>query len=190
MIEHVREEQLALYAWGDLPPQESSAVTTHLADCDQCQKVLAELHQARNFVTTSLQNPGEGEVSEVRRRLTTKLQPQRSVERHLAWWGAGVAAALALLILPRNFEKRSVVVQQAAPTIATFVLPEMLYPGPAIKLPITPVSAPHQRHLRSQEAGIRTVTLIAQADQEPIIKMTTADPNVVILWQSNNRTEH
>lgn len=189
MTEHIHEEQLALYAWGDLPSQESSTLAAHLADCGQCQKVLAEFHQARNFVAASLQNPGENELSEVRRHLTAKLQPQRSIERHWAWLGAGVAAALALFILPRHLEKRPVV-QQAIPTVATSVLPEMLHPGPAIKLPITPVSSTHQRSLRSQEAGIRTVTLIAQADREPIIKMTTADPNVVILWQLDNRIEH
>jgi len=187
MTEHIREEQLALYAWGDLSLQESSAVTAHLQDCARCQKVLAEFHEARSFVTASVQNPEQNELSEVRRRLTAKLQPRRRAERHWAWWGAGIAAALALFVLPRSFEKRPVVVQKVRPAITMSALPEMLHPGPAIKLPLTPVSTLHRR-LRPQETGIRTATLISQAGQEPIIKMTTADPNVVILWQLNEIT--
>jgi hypothetical protein len=101
-----------------------------------------------------------------------------------AWWGTGVAAALAILIMPRYFEHRPVATERAKPLVLT----ESIKPGPPLQIPLTPIASSRPRHLRSQEAGIRTVTLISQADREPIIKMTTADPNVVILWQLNERT--
>jgi hypothetical protein len=189
-VEHVREEQLALYAWGDLPPQENSAVASHVGSCGQCQKVLAEFHEARSFVISALQNPGANELSEMRTRLTASLQLSQSSERRWAWWGAGVAAALALFILPHSFEKRPVVMKRAKPVVAPSLLRESINSGPTLRIPLTPIAASRPRHLRPQKAGIRTITLITQADQEPMIKMTTADPNVVILWQSDDKAEY
>jgi anti-sigma factor RsiW len=188
-VEHVREEQLALYARGDLPSWESKAVTTHLQGCSQCQKALTEFYEIQNFVTRSLQDPGTSELSKVRIALAASLRPQQDGGRHWAWWGAGVAAALALFVLPRSFEHQPIVMERAKPITAASALPQSIIPGPAIQIPLAPVAASRPRHVRSQKAGIRAVTLITQADQEPVIKMTTADPNVVILWQLNQRTE-
>ena len=184
MMEHVREEQLALYAWGDLPPQESRAVTAHLQDCGQCQKVLAEFHETRSFVTVSLQNPDASELSEVHTRLAAKLQPRQASERHWAWWATGVAAVLALLTLPHRFEHQPIPIQRTES-----LLTENINPGPTIKIPLTPIAASRPRRLRFQKAGIRAVALITQVDREPLIKMTTADPNVIILWQSSGKAE-
>ncbi len=183
-MEHIREEQLALYAGGDLLPEENSAIAAHVQGCGQCQTVLAEFHEARSFVTSSLQDPEASQLSEVRTRLLEKLQPPRSSRRHWDWWAAGVAAALALFILPRGFQQRPVVVRRVEPLTASLAVPEK-----AKSESPKSVAIAHTRRLRPREAGIRAVTWIAQAGREPIIKMTTADPDVVILWQMNKRTE-
>jgi anti-sigma factor RsiW len=187
-VEHVREEQLALYARGDLPSRESKAVAAHLQDCGQCQDILAEFHEVQSFVIRSLQDPDASDLSEVRRNLTANLQPLQA-RRHWAWWSAGIAAALALFVLPHGFEHRPVAIERAKPVTAQSTLAENITPGPVIRIPLAPVATSRPRHLRSQKAGIRDVTLITQADREPIIKMTTADPDVVILWQLNKSTE-
>jgi hypothetical protein len=184
-VKHIREEQLALYAWGDLAPQSYRAVADHLQTCDQCQRLLSEFQKTRSFIATSLQNPEANELSEVRTWLTAKLHSQQSSARPWAWWATGVAAALVLLILPHTLEHRPSVTQETEPPI----LVANLNPGPTLQIPLTPIAASRPKHLRSQKAGIRDVTLISQADREPVIKMTTADPNVVILWQLNERTE-
>ncbi len=181
-MKHICEEQLALYAWGDSVPQDHHAIAVHLQSCADCRKRLSEFHEARSFTMSALLNPEAGELSKVRTRLAAKLQPQQVRVKPWAWWGAGVAA-LALLILPRS-------VQKTEPITAPSVLTESIPPGPTIQIPLTPVAASRSRRLRSQKAGIRAVTLISQADREPVIKMTTADPDVVILWQSSEETEH
>ena len=184
-MKHIREEQLALYAWGDRPLLESNAVTAHLQACGPCRKALSEFQEARSFVTGSLQNPGANELSEVRINLAAKLQPQQFRISPWAWWATGIAAALGLLILPRVAEHRPVAPQKIEPLMLT----ENINPGPPLQIPLTPVAASRPKHLRFPKAGIRSVTLISQADREPVVKMTTADPNVVILWQLNESTE-
>lgn len=184
-MKHLSDEQLALYAWGDSEPQEQRAMADHLQDCGQCWKLLSELEEARRFITTSLQNPEQCELAEVRTRLTARLQPQQSSASSWAWWSAGAAAALALLLLPHMTERRPSMTQTVEPPI----LVEPLSPGPTLQIPLAPVAMSRPKHLRSPKAGIRSVTLISQTDREPIIKMTTADPNVFILWQTNERRE-
>lgn len=184
-MKHICEEQLALYAWEDLSSQESSAVTAHLQNCGQCRKALSEFQEARSFVTGSLQNPEANELAEVRTCLTAELQPQQIKARPWAWWSSGVAAALAIVTLPHIFEHRPVVTQKIEPLVLT----ENINPGPTLRIPLTPVAVSRPKQLRPQKAGIREVTLISQANRESIVKMTTADPNVVILWQLNENTE-
>ena len=183
-MRHICEEQLALYAWGDLPSQESSVITSHLQDCDSCRKALAKFQEMRGFIAASVHNPEADELSEVHTRLIAELQVQQSNARPWAWWGAGVAASLTLLLLPHFFEHRP----SATPITESLILTENMDPGPTLQIPLTPITASHPKHLRSQKAGIRSVTLISQTDWEPIVKMITADPNVVILWQLNERT--
>ena len=188
-MEHIREEQLALYAGGDLSSQENNAVATHLRGCAECQQVLAEFQETRGFVVSALQNPEIGELAEVRRRLAAELSRHQSKERRWAWWMAGAtAAALALLILPHRFEKQPVVTLRPEPVITASAVPEKIHSEPLGNVPHLHVAASRTVHARPRKAGIRTVALIAQADQEPVIKMTTADPNVVILWQTDKRT--
>ena len=188
-MKHVPEKRLALYAWGDLAPQDQCAIAAHIQSCRQCRAALSEFQETQNLVTTSLQNPEANELSEIRARLTAKLQSRQSSGSPWSWWGAAVAAALALLVLPNIVEHRPSVIQNAKPVEVSPVLAANLNPGPSLRIPLTPIASLHPRRTRSQKAGIRAVTLILQADWEPVIKMTTADPDVVILWQANKRVE-
>lgn len=184
-MKHPSEEQLSLYAWGDLHPQDHHAITGHLRDCGQCRKLLSEFEEAQRLITASLQNPTESELSEVRTRLTARLRPQGSRVRPGVWWSAGVAAALTLLALPHVVNHQPSVAQN----VEQPVLAERIPPGPMLQIPLTPVATSRPKRSLLPKAGIRSVTLISQADREPIIKMTTADPNVIILWQLNKGGE-
>lgn len=48
--------------------------------------------------------------------------------------------------------------------------------------------APTRRVSQPEPAGIRSINLLAQQDGPRILRMKTADPNVVILWQLDERT--
>jgi hypothetical protein len=187
MMEHIREERLALYAGGDLPVNERGVVTAHLNECCECLTRLREFQEAQNFVLAALKDPERDELAEVREHLAAKLRLGRSTEKRRVWWFAGAAAAAALLTVALTLDHRPAVKQE---TIA------FSQPQPAKKATATPelqaiqrpIVAPRRKPSRNREVGIRSVALIARENQPSILKMTTADPNVVILWQSNERT--
>jgi hypothetical protein len=189
MTEHIREEQLALYAGGDLPHRESSAVAAHVQDCPECHQALAEFYDTQNFLTGALQNPTAGELSEVRKRLLKELPPRWTSQRRWTPWMIGAAAAiLAMLFLSHGLEHKAAIGRKEQPIVVLPHVTEKLVSRPAAGTPHLLRAASRKKRLRPREAGIRTVSLIARADQAPTIKMTTVDPNVVILWQTNERT--
>src|ERR1700746_2021011 len=77
MMEHVREERLALYASGDLAPREDSGLGAHLRSFWQCQRVLADFRNTRSFIESSLRDPEPEDLTQLRDRIATRLQ-QRS----------------------------------------------------------------------------------------------------------------
>ncbi|MBV8550073.1 MAG: zf-HC2 domain-containing protein [Acidobacteriaceae bacterium] len=184
-MKHVREEQLALYAGGDLASEEANTVATHLAGCPACRGALAEFRDAQAFFCSSAREPEAGELYDVRQRLVAKLERRTQGERRWVWQLAGAAVMAAVIVLAVAFEHRPAVSSKAEPMVARAVAPELPVAPPPVQQPVgmRRVTA-HTRRSGHREAGIRSVSLIARADQPPVIRMTTADPNVVILWQS------
>lgn len=171
MMEHIREEQLALYAIGDLAPNETSAIAAHVQDCEACQAAVAGFREIQSFVTSALMDPAPDELIEVREGIRMKLRERR---RWIGWAAAAAAAVVAVILI--GVESKPPAVPEPALPVAQLKLPEV----PHFEIPQL-----HTAVLRHREAGIRSVDLIARADQPPVFKIATADPNVVILWQSN-----
>jgi hypothetical protein len=178
--EHIREERLALCASGDL-----SDIEQHLSGCAVCQQVLAEFEQTRELLANSRCEPAEEDLQEVRTRVMSRLEKQARTEHRLRW-SAGVAAAAAIFALCLFH------LNPSQPT--TVSLPS------APRRPMPPAteqiarSAPDAKrktiHVHCVETpGLRSVALIARADGTSLIKMTTTDPNVVILLPSEERTK-
>lgn len=176
MMEHIREEQLALYATGDLAPNDATAVASHAQDCEACQATLARFRETQALVTSALLDPAADELFEVRAGIRMRLQKRRN----WAGWTAAAAAAVVALIL-FGFENRPITVPEPALPVAQLAPPEV----PHLEIPQLRTAVLQKPRVRHREAGIRSVDLIARADQPMLIKMRTADPNVVILWQSN-----
>lgn len=175
MMEHIREEQLALYSTGDLAPGSEVAVTAHVQDCEMCRSAVSGFRETQSFLASALIDPAAGELVEVRERVNVRLRERRAWHRRWAW-PVGAAAALALILA--GIERRPAVLPKPVVPVAQLASPEM----PRLQIPRLVLHTPRVRH---RDAGLRSVDLVARADQPALIKMTTADPNVVILWQSN-----
>ncbi|HEY7306965.1 MAG TPA: hypothetical protein VH601_22755 [Bryobacteraceae bacterium] len=180
MKEHIREEQIALYAAGDLAAHEAIAVSAHIQDCELCRAALAGFQETQSFVFSSLIDPSADELSEVREGIRMKLRQHRG----WIWWAAAAAAAVALIFTA--VENKPTTVPKPAPPVARLVPPEF----PHLEAPRVRTAISHRAPPRHRDAGIRSVDLIARADQPVMIKMTTPDPNVVILWQSNEKVNN
>lgn len=174
-MEHIREEQLALFATGDLALNETSATAAHVQACETCQALVAGFRDVQDFVSSALLDPPADELVEVRDRMRMKLRARRS------WTGWAVTAAAAVALVLIGTENKPITEPQPVPPVA------QLKPLEVPHLPIPQLSTVvlHRPRVRHQNAGIRSIDLIARADQPMLIKMTTADPNVMILWQSN-----
>ena len=179
MKEHIAEEQLALYAAGDLAAEEQRAVAAHVEDCADCRNTATEFRQTRTFLSESLSDPDAADLFVVRESVLRGLAHQRNGGRRWAWMLAGAAAILALAVVSLRFEGQPAI----APLKPPAVLPGKILP---LETPHVQTAILRNRHTRARDAaGIRSVALITRANQPPLIKMTTADPKVVILWQSN-----
>lgn len=179
MREHICEERLALYAAGDLERHEISPVAVHVQHCQICQAVVAGFRETQSFLASSLIDPAADDLSDVRDRIREKLRQRQGGHWRWASYAAGAAAAIALIFAAAVHKPAAV--PRPAPVIARLTPHEV----PRLEIPQAPESISHRRPAWHRDAGMRSVDLIARADQPPLIKMTTSDPSVVILWQSN-----
>lgn len=179
MTEHIADERLSLYATEDLVPEEQRSVAAHVEACAKCRTTVAEFRETQRFLNDSLADPGAADLLAVREGVSERLRQPRNAARRWAWGLAAAAAMLAFLIAALRFESHPAMPPRPSLAVARLAPPKEALSRPA-EVPVS-----HTRHARHRDAGIRSVALITRAHQPPVIKMTTADPNVVILWQSN-----
>ena len=186
---HVPKERLALYAGGDLVSEELRRIEGHLGTCRECRDLLAEFRGNLVALQIRLAGPTADELLAVRRGVIQQLQKRHRVVAGWRWAAAGVAVTAAvstvLVFHPEPPPKNA----GNAPPAATAYLRVPYRPTAEVSLPNLKRELAHTRRVRRPEpAGIRSVNLLAQQDGPRILKMTTADPNVVILWQLDERT--
>lgn len=179
MMEHIADERLSLYAMEDLTPEEQLFAAAHVETCAECRNRVVEFQETQHFLRQSLADPEAADLLAVWEGVSEGLRRPHNAARRWVWGLAGAAAMLALLIATLRFESHPAMAPKPALTVARLAPPK--------EAPSRPVEVPvlRTRHARHRDAGIRSVALITRANQPPLIKMTTADPNVVILWQSN-----
>jgi len=179
MSAHVCEEILALYVRGDLPEDEWQRVAQHSDECQECQKILADLSLSCELLTNSLKEPTLAELAALRSAVMGKIPvgatDSRGWVRMFAAAAGIVLLCLATLIWRGEREELLPVARLPRPGPPAVMPP----PEPPIVAPRTHVArVPRQRI----EPGMRA-TLITRAGQPDYLKMNTSDPNVVILWQ-------
>ncbi len=185
---HISDEQLALYVGGDLTGEEADIVEKHLHDCVGCRTLFTEFQDMQGSLLASLGEPAENELQGVRHRVIQKLRKQKQATERSIWITAAAAAIIVAGLFVHQKQPRRAI---HSDTVTAAYLPAPYRPIVQILIPnlaanIEPVHVrPHRR-----VPGLRTVTLLAENNGPPILKMTTSDPDVVILWQLNERTRH
>src|SRR5579875_1423173 len=127
------------------------------------------------FLLAGTPEPSDADLLEVRRRVMARLRP-----RVWRWAVASIAAAAAVLLLSVYGTKTTAPKPSVVPVVARTTN------SVRVDLPVVQ----HMRHARrTPQGGIRSVDLIAQKDGPPLIKITTQDPNVVILLAGNTNPD-
>ena len=185
-MSHVSEERLALYAGSDLSRDEAGGVEEHLRSCAECRASLAEFRHDRAVLLSSLREPAAGELADVRRRLLLQLEEQRRATGNWMWTAAAAVAAVVIVLFFFPWQQ-SRKVFHPDPAITSY----LRAPYRQIARPTIPNLAatvePRGASRKELAPGLRTVSLLSDRDGPPILKMTTSDPEVVILWQVNGR---
>ena len=187
-MSHVSEERLALFAGSDMSRDEAGGVEEHLRNCAECRASLAEFQDYREVLLSSLREPAADELVDVRRRVLLQVREQRRATGNWIWaTGMAVAAIIiAFFLFPWQQSRR--VVHPDPATTSHLRAPYRQIARPTI--PNLAGNVGSMRRNRNEPApGLRTVSLLSERDGPQILKMTTSDPEVVILWQLNGRTQ-
>jgi anti-sigma factor RsiW len=181
----VTEEQLALYAGGDLSFDESSVVDQHLSGCARCNEILAAFHFTRQLLADAPVVPNDADLPDVRSGVLDRLRRRHRQTRCIQV--AALAASLALVSVP--FVHREHASPHPAPVPVASVRP------PTVPVPEVHPSEPIRRavikpvRLRQREAKarpeLRAIAFEPGSGDKAMLKLATADPNVVILIQMN-----
>ncbi len=176
-MRHIPESQLALFVGHDLPTVEQESVARHLAVCEACRNSVAEFEAAASWIRSVAPEPSEASLRRVQNRIRQRTAEKQSVK--LIWSSAGVVVAMIALILVGRLPM-VVHTEQPKPVSNVKVNPEVK-PLPQLTKPITRA---HWKRKKNGfiRPGITQMSVIAQNNGSPVIRMKTADPNVVILW--------
>ncbi len=174
------EEQLALHVGGDLAPKEAAEVERHLAGCAGCQVFWSGMKESLELLQGSHAEPiAPAHYAAVRGRVIAKLEAAR-----WTWWRPkwafgllAVAAALVVALLVWPGPKPEVL-----PRVAEGVV-RPAPPEPGI-IPVVPAPAPETR-TSPRVRRVRRAEVpkpVPEPRQPLLVRLTTADPNVVIYW--------
>ncbi|NOT63235.1 MAG: zf-HC2 domain-containing protein [Acidobacteria bacterium] len=200
---------LPLYASSDLSDAQSVQVRAHLAQCESCATLADEYAAAREWMQgTGAPEFDETFFAELRYGVRQKLAAQsvRAAWWTLRWQPLVVAVALLLLMIfsLRLFQTKGVPPTNIAKRHAPLQQPE------AVPTPIPPINelaqtqkprVPWRKHGRAlrikqeeKDTIVATATEPARVDEvekvaEPVmsrIEIQTADPNIRIIWLTQN----
>ena len=185
---HIPEEQLALYVGGDLEGSDFRTAEEHLRECVECRVSLSEFQSSATALQIGLSEPTADDLRAVRQVLVRRLGQRKQAAGRWAWVMATAAAATIATVVLFNWKQSPLPTANSLATSTAFLrvpYQPLFEPSiPNLRVAVEPVRArPHR-----PAPGLRTVTLLAEGDGPPILRMTTSDPNVVILWQLDERT--
>ena len=188
MTEHISEERLALYAGRDLPADEAANVEAHLRGCGECQAQAGEYRKTQEFLAAAVLDPEPDELREVRAGIARRLRDHRRRATALWVWPAAAAAVLALFFVASILRLDTHTSDSMRPMVTHVKTPETLWMTPVFPAPHLEIAALRKKR-PDRRPGIRTVALLRRPDEPALIKMTTSDPNVVILWEASERVQ-
>jgi anti-sigma factor RsiW len=206
-------DDLALYAEGDLDPADARVLEAHLRDCSACRGFLDELRASqRALKDLAGETLDEGAMDALRARIVAARlrEPARPSTASRLAVAASLAAALAAaswLAVP-SVRVRHTSSQTLPPS--PLPLPPSNEPGPertapaplapeparrtAVRAPraVVPKLSPEDAdQLARAVVAVSRIQSVGQALREapspyppmPLVRLATADPNVVIYWR-------
>ncbi|MBV9158070.1 MAG: hypothetical protein JO097_17525 [Acidobacteriaceae bacterium] len=179
MSMHVPEEQLALYVTADVGADESEKIEKHLQICSECRQSLSDFELSQQMFRGFCTQPSQGDLLAIRENVMRRVASRRSSTWHWKWFAGLTTAGIAVLLFlshPAPVLNPSI---RAVPAKTSLLARSK---APALP-PIRNVKVAHIAR-RHTAAGLRSVNLIAQANQPSLIRIATSDPQVVILLQS------
>jgi len=186
------EERIALYAGGDLGPEDAAAVEQHLGNCAGCQVLASGLKLGLEALRDAhAQDLSAAHYAAVRTRVLAKLRRRG----RWSWaWGYGLAtAALVLAVMAVQMGKapRKTVVSSGTQRVEV---------AEVVEKPRDTVRRPGKRAGRRSAAKAH-VGRAAKGNHLPdtagknaaattvVVKLLTDDPNVVIYWIADGKGE-
>lgn len=177
MSPHPSEEQLALYAGDDLDARSAAQVREHVGNCEMCRGSLAAFAGLQSILVELLPEPADRELQLLREQVALRIARDHRANRHVLRWASLAAAAVAIAFV--------LVIDRKRPVPAPLPEPITLRsaPLPAFQMPAIAYTPPARRpRIKPAEAGLRAVTWTTRPDGSAQLRLTTADPNVVILF--------
>lgn len=192
MIKHPGEKILALYLHADVNSRERAALSAHLELCSRCQAVVADLRAAHALFVGFFGQPADEDVECVRQRIRNGL-PKLQKNRPQSWQWPGLAAVFAAMLctvvisLTMGKHSSKEAAPKAPPLQNVALIPRVL---PDLVFSTEPVShlSSHPKQ-RGRDPGFRTVSFVSRSDGSSELRLTTADPNVIILLEPAERTD-
>lgn len=180
---HPSDKLLALYAGADTNPHQNTQIRAHLETCSNCRAVVDDFEHLALELQSTVVEPDPADLQAVRSRVLDRLAQPRRVRWQLVYGvAAGLAAAAAgfLTLQPRA--------QTISPP--TFAIDVDLPRAPLVSYELPNLSYVPRRH-SEMRAGLRAVSFVTSSDGSGHLRLTTADPNVVILLPlSEVKTNH
>jgi hypothetical protein len=182
MTGHPDPHTLALWVGGDLDGHAAPKVKLHLEACPNCRKTVEEIEATQLLLQFAIREPSEAELLGVRRGISRGLRHRR---RMILWsWSLGSAAAI-LVLLFAVVTPPPPPVPPAQKGMVQLPLPQRrMYPG----LEIAEVKRVERRSSRRAfegvGAGLRAVNFARGPHGLTQMRLTTTDPNIVIILPS------
>jgi hypothetical protein len=171
------EKRIALYVERDLSEGKARRLERHLAGCERCRDVLAELEASQAAVKSLGAEPVErAAYDQIRARVLQQIAaaPVRPAGRPWRWaWAAAAAAAIVAGWFALRPGQTPAPVRRPATEIARSNMPE----PPQVVMPPPARPKPSARRVRRPAVRQRRPSAAPL-----VVKLETEDPNVVIYW--------
>lgn len=185
MSKHPGEEVLALWAGGELDGSVAPEVNRHLEACTECRGRAEEIRSVRELLQGAFAEPSEADLQQLRSGLERLLKKRQATR--WCWSLASAAAGLVFVLVGVSHRSTPVpIVPERTVQLLTLTRPVHL----ALNIPDTkPVVKRRVLPSRAEQpAGLRAVNFVPGADGSIQLRLTTADPNVIILLPTTERT--